>query len=71
MDVVVKWLGSVYDVRVFVNFSFNFVLKNEEIFLCRWYVLFDEDFILVFLLGDLVYLFMLYLMKEYFNGDLN
>lgn len=68
MDVVVKWLGSVYDVCVFVNLDLNKYLKSGKILLVKSVVVDNIDVIFVFFLGDLVYLLMLYVMKEYVNG---
>jgi hypothetical protein len=50
MDVVVKWLGSMHDARMFANSRLNQFLKYRTIPPCRSRIL-DED-ASVFITGD-------------------
>lgn len=68
MDVVIKWFGSVYDVRIFCNFKFNEMLRNGFILFLLKVIVFNIDFVLICVFGDLVYLLLFYVMKEYFGG---
>lgn len=67
MDVDVRWLGSVYDGRVFVMFRINKLLKAEKFFLLYKEILLGYGKVLVILLGDFVYFLFFYCTKEFFN----
>lgn len=62
-----KWFGSVYDGRVFGNFRINRFLRDEKLLMLYKEVFFGYDKIFVILIGDLVYFFLFYCMKEYVN----
>lgn len=67
----VKWLGSVYDGRVFVNLRINKFFREERFFMCYREILFGYEKIFVILVGDFVYFLFLYYIKEFFNIWIN
>lgn len=63
-----KWPGSVH-----VNLTLNRKLRSGEIHVprCCRQLVDDEDPIQVFILGNLAYPLLPYVMKEYANGESN
>ena len=70
-DVVVKWPGSVHDVRIFLNFSINGMLQNRIMPPCEKILAEGRDPVPVFLLGDPAYPLLPFLMKKFSGGGRN
>ena len=64
-----KWPGSVHDARVFSNSNINSFLKDGTIPASKRELVPHQDAVPVFLLGDLAYPLMPYVMKENYNGS--
>ena len=55
MEIVVKWLRSIHDARMFANSQLNRILRDEVIPPCKRQVTEGEDPVPVLLLGDPAY----------------
>ena len=64
-DVVIRWLGSVNDSRIFTNFNLNKNLKDGVISSCAKIIVEGEDAVPVCILGDAAYPLLPYLIKEF------
>ena len=67
----VKWLVSVYEALIFLNSSINRMHTKIIIPTCENIFVEGRNPVLVFLLGDPVYLLLQFLMKEFFGGRIN
>lgn len=65
MDVECKWFGSVYDVKVFVNFFINVKLRDNKLLIIYQLLVLSGVKVFSYFIGDLVYLLFLFCMKEY------
>lgn len=65
MDVECKWFGSVYDVKVFVNFFISVKLRSNKLFCIFQILILGGVKIFNYFIGDLVYLLFFFCMKEY------
>ena len=68
MDIVVKWLGSVYDSRIFYNSKVNEMLQHGIIPSMPKVVVKDASPVPKCILGDPAYPLLLFLMKQFTGG---
>ena len=69
IDVLIKWPGSVHDVRMFSISNLFQSLRNETISQCRKVIVDGQPEIRMCILVDPVYPQLPYLTKEFANGD--
>ena len=70
-DVLIKWLGSVHDARIFYNSSLNQQFRDGAISSFEKVIVQDEPPVPICLLRDTAYPLLPFLMKEFTNGGKN